>query len=167
MLSSFRRSVLASTAVFSLWAFAAGAASPGAGDPTTVHPQAATVQPAPPPGPGHKQEGTIEQRIADLRAKLQITPAEAAAWDQFAQVMRDNARNIDAAFDHRVEALPGLSATDNMQSYAALAMEHAVEVQKLVPAFAGLYDMMPDSQKRLADQVFREDTNHRESARHG
>jgi hypothetical protein len=165
--SSFRSSVLAGTAIFSLWGFAAGAASPGAGDPTTVHTSTAAGQAAPPSGPGHKQESMIEQRIADLRAKLQITPAESAQWEQFAQVMRDNARSIDAAFDRRVQTLPGLSAPENMQSYAALALEHAQEVQKLVPAFQGLYDTLSDSQKRLADQVFREDTDHRERARHG
>ena len=167
---SFRRTVLAATAIFGLGAFAAAAAPPGGSDPTTVHPSPAVggqaVVPAQ-PGAAHNQEGKIEQRIAELRAKLQITAAESAQWEQFAQVMRDNARSIDDAFDHRVQALPGMTAPENMQSYAAVAAEHAQEVQKLVPAFQALYETMSDSQRRRADQVFRNDTNHRESARHG
>ena len=37
-----------------------------------------------------------------------------------------------------------------------IAAAHAQHVQKLVPAFENLYNAMPDQQKRLADQVFRE-----------
>jgi hypothetical protein len=33
----------------------------------------------------------VEQRIADLHARLQITPDQQPLWDKFAQVMRDNA----------------------------------------------------------------------------
>ena len=167
---SFRRTVLATTAIFGLGAFAAVAAPPGGSDPTTVHPSAAVSGEAAAPaqsGAAHNQEGKIEQRIAELHAKLQITPAESAQWEQFAQVMRDNARSIDEAFDHRLQALPGMTAPENMQSYAAVATEHAQETQKLVPAFQALYETMSDSQKRRADQVFRENTNHHETARHG
>lgn len=163
MRTSFRRTVLAATAIIGLGSFAAAAAPPGASDPTTVHhPSSSATGPA----AGHNQEGRIEQRIADLRVKLQIAPAQNAQWEQFAEVMRDNARSIDEAFERRVQALPGMTAPENMQSYAAVATEHAQEVQKLVPAFQALYDTMPDSQKRRADQVFRDDAAHRESARH-
>ena len=58
-----------------------------------------------------------------------------------------------------------MTALENLQSYAAVAAEHAQEVQKLVPAFQTLYDTMSDSQKRRADTVFRDDAAQRELAR--
>ena len=166
MRSSLRQTVLATTVIFGLGALAAAASPAGASDPTTVHHPSSSASSPAQAGAGHNQEGTIEQRVADLRAKLQITPAQSGQWEQFAQVMRDNARSIDEAFDHRVQALPGMTAPANLQSYASVAAEHAQEVQKLVPAFQVLYDTMSDSQKQRADQVFREDSSHRESARH-
>ena len=169
MRTSIRRAALATTAIFGLGTFAAAAAPSAASDPTTVHhPSSSASGPAAaasPPGARHGHDDGVEQRIADLRTKLQIAPGQSGQWEQFAQVMRDNARSIDEAFDNRVQALPGMTAPENMQSYAAVATEHAQEVQKLVPAFQVLYDTMSDNQKRRADQVFRDDSTHRESAR--
>ena len=49
---------------------------------------------------------------------------------------------------------------------AALTAEHAQEMQKLVPVFEALYVTMSDSQKHVADQVFRADATHGAPARH-
>jgi hypothetical protein len=40
-----------------------------------------------------------------------------------------------------------------------MAEAHAQHVGKLVTAFKTLYDTMPDQQKQVADQVFRENAN--------
>lgn len=167
MRMSFRQTAFATTAIVALIAFPAAAASPGAGDPTAVRPASqAGVAPAQ-PGPGGNREATVEQRISDLHAKLQITAAQQPQWDQFAQVMRDNAQSIDEAFQHRVQALPSLTAAENLQSYAQVAAEHAQETQKLVPVFQALYDVLTENQKHRADQVFREDATHGKPSRHG
>jgi hypothetical protein len=86
---------------------------------------------------------------------LRITPAEEPQWNQFAEVMRENAREMDQAYMQRAEQFPTMNALQNMQSYAQLAEEHAEHVKKLIPAFEALYNSMPEQQKQLADQVFR------------
>jgi pyruvate/2-oxoglutarate dehydrogenase complex dihydrolipoamide acyltransferase (E2) component len=171
MRTSFRQAVFATTAIIGLsgFAFAAAAAPPAAGNPTAAPPAAApSGQAAAPAKPAvhRNQESMVEQRIADLHARLKITPAEEAQWGQFAQVMRDNAVAIDQAFQSRVKALPTMTAADNVKSYADLSAEHAQEMQKLVPVFQALYGTMPDSQKHLADQVFRADANRGAPAKH-
>jgi uncharacterized coiled-coil protein SlyX len=173
MRTSFRQTIFAATTILglpllTLGAFSAAATAAGVGDPTVVHPQAGSGQAASPgrPDAGHNAGANIERRIADLHAKLEITPAQQAEWDLFAQVMRDNARSIDETFQQREKALPGLNAAENIESYSQLATEHSREVQKLVPAFQALYDKMTDTQKHHADQVFRTDANHGEPGRH-
>ena len=109
----------------------------------------------PPPVAGKNAEERVEGRIKELHAQLRITPAEEPQWNEFAQVMRENARDMDQAFLQRAQQFPTMDAVQNMQSYEQIAEEHAKRVQKLVPAFQKLYDAMPDQQKRLADQVFR------------
>jgi protein CpxP len=168
MRASLRRTVFAGATVIGLPIFGA-ALYPAAAAPQGGGGPVAAGQPATPvkAESGHQQQGKIEQQIADLHAKLQITPSQQPQWDQFAQVMRDNARRVDESFQRRVEALPGLTAPENIQSYAQVAEEHAQDVQKLVPAFQALYATMTDTQKRTADQVFRADAHHGGQARHG
>ena len=105
--------------------------------------------------PGKNAEERVERRIKELHGQLQITPAEEPQWNEFAQAMRENARDMDQAFVQRAQQFPTMNAVQNMQSYEQLSEEHAQRVQKLVPAFQKLYDAMPDAQKRVADQVFR------------
>jgi hypothetical protein len=154
MRRSIRNIMITTTAVFSLGGFAAIAAPAPGGDPTAAQPvahaQAAST---------HHADG-VEQRITELHAKLAISPAEQSQWDQFAQVMRDNATAMDATAKQRAQAMPTMTAAENMQSYATIAMEHAQDMQKMVPAFQALYSSMSDTQKRTADQVFRADAHH-------
>jgi len=123
---------------------------------TTPPPPAAEASPmAGHPVAGKNAEERVEGRIKELHAQLRITPAEEPQWNEFAQVMRENARDMDQAFLQRAQQFPTMDAVQNMQSYEQIAEQHAQRVQKLLPAFEKLYDAMPDQQKRLADQVFR------------
>lgn len=105
--------------------------------------------------PGETMQNLVERRITDLHSRLQITPQQSQQWDQFIQVMRDNAREMDQIYQQRAEKLGSMSAVDNMQSYAQIEQQRAQEVQKLVPAFQTLYASLSDQQKRTADQMFR------------
>lgn len=122
----------------------------------TPPPAAAAASPmADHPVPGKNAEERVENRIRELHAQLRITSAEEPQWNQFAEVMRDNARSMDQAFKERAQSFESMNAVQNMQSYEKLAQAHAQDLEKLVPAFQNLYDAMPDQQKQLADQVFR------------
>src|SRR5579863_8460007 len=70
--------------------------------------------------PGQTMQVQVEKRITDLHRQLHITSAESSQWDQFAQVMRDNAKEIDQAYKDRADKLDTMSAVDNMQSYAQI-----------------------------------------------
>jgi periplasmic protein CpxP/Spy len=107
------------------------------------------------PVPGKNAQERVEHRIAELNAQLRITPAERQQWDQFAGVMRENARDMDQVVMQRVQQGQSMNALQNMQSYEQMAEAHAQHVAKLVAAFKTLYDTMPDQQKQVADQVFR------------
>lgn len=134
--------------------------------PQGAAPPAATASPmAGHPMAGKNAEERVEHRISELHAQLRITPAERQQWDQFAEVMRENARDMDQAFTQRAEQFQSMNALQSMQSYEQIAEAHARHLQNLVPAFQNLYDAMPDPQKRLADQVFRTNAEqHQQSA---
>jgi protein CpxP len=119
--------------------------------------------------PGESVEALVEQRITELHSRLHITPAQSQQWDQFAQVMRDNAKQLDQLYQARAQKFATMTAVDNMQSFANIEQTRAQDVQKLVPAFQALYASLSDQQKKTADQLFRSYTakaqTHQQAAR--
>jgi periplasmic protein CpxP/Spy len=140
--------------------------------PTAVWAQSAATQVPARDVPENKAadngvEARVEARIKDLRAKLHITPAQEPQWDQFAQVMRQNARDMNQAGMNRAQQIPSMNAVQDMKSYQQLAEAHVQRLQKLIPAFEALYNAMPPQQQQLADQVFRDNADRRAQSRAG
>ena len=100
-------------------------------------------------------QAKVEAHIKQLHAQLKITPQEDNDWNQFADVMRTNARDMDTAMNERQQQYLSMNALQNMESYQKLAETHAEHLEKLVSAFETLYNALPDQQKKLADQVFK------------
>ncbi len=105
--------------------------------------------------PGESMENLVDRRITELHTKLQITPAQGQKWDQFAQVMRDNAKAMDQLYADRAQKMSSMSAVDNMQSFQTIEQARMQGMQKLVPAFQTVYDSLTDQQKQAADALFR------------
>jgi len=97
----------------------------------------------------------VEERIASLHEQLGITSAQETQWNDFAQVMRDNASHMQQRLTQRSQDFGQMSAVDNLNSYASIAEEHAQDMQRLASAFQPLYASLSDEQKRTADEVFR------------
>jgi protein CpxP len=153
---------LASAAVVALLAQPAAALAQPTQSPAPAAPSAAASSPmTSQPVSGKNMEERVENHIKQLHAQLQITPAEQPQWDQFAQVMRENARDMDQAFMQRAQQYATMNAMQNMQSYEQMAEAHVRHLQKLVPAFDNLYNAMPEQQKKLTDQVFRANAERR------
>lgn len=141
-------------------------AAPSAVAPPTTAPSAAMPQSeaaASPQGAESAVLQRVNRRIAGLRAKLHITAAEEPQWHQFAEVMRDNVRQIAPQFAERAKNFRSMNAVENMKSYAGLAEQHAKNMESLVPAFENLYNSLSSEQKQVADQLWR---SRAERARH-
>ena len=98
-MKTIRSSHLGSAAIVALLALPAAALAQPAQSPAPAAPPAAASSPiTSQPVPGNNMEERVENHIKQLHAQLHITPAEQTQWDQFAQVMRENARDMDQAF---------------------------------------------------------------------
>jgi hypothetical protein len=97
-----------------------------------------------------------ERRIADLHARLHITPDEQTQWDRFSQVMRDNAQHMRQTADDRAAKIKTMNASENMLSYAQIALQHSQDVQSLASAFQPLYATLSPDQRQIADVMFRD-----------
>jgi protein CpxP len=127
----------------------------GAYAQTPVPPAGAPRAPGdstPAAGKSEAQRNTdVEKHIVDLHAKLKITSAEEAKWDDVAKAMRENANEIEQAIDKR-EAHG--TAIDDLNAYGEVVQAHADGIKKLAKVFAPLYTSMSDDQKKVADEVF-------------
>jgi periplasmic protein CpxP/Spy len=96
----------------------------------------------------------VETRIKELHAKLKITPAQEDLWNNVTQVMRDNAKTMEALIRARADETSTMTAVDDLKSYGEIAEAHADGLKKFVPVFEPLYADMSDAQKRDADKLF-------------
>jgi protein CpxP len=100
-------------------------------------------------------DAKVEARIKALHAKLHITPAQETQWNALAQVMRENAHAIAELREERAEQAKSMNAIEHLKAYAAITDAQAAGIHKFLPAFQALYDTMSDSQKKIADALFR------------
>lgn len=149
------RSLLASVLVMAAAAASGTAAAQG------------TQSTAPASG-AHAQtrQNLIAQHLADLRAKLNITPQQEHQWDIYAQTIRDNAQSGGDAIRETAKKVATLSADDAMQSYDALAQLQAQNMHKLSAAFSQLYASLSANQKQVADTLFRNQAQQAQQAHH-
>lgn len=103
-----------------------------------------------------------EARIAYLKSALKITPAQQAAFDHYAQVIRDNAAGTQKAFEdmrnrraqnQNQNQNQNRSAIDRVEQRAKMAQLHDQQEQAYLGAFRPLYASLSDDQKKVADDL--------------
>jgi protein CpxP len=128
---------------------------------------AATTSPANAASTAETKAETVEQRIVNLHAALQITPAEEANWNAVALAMRENAVEMQKLVAEKTaKEMASMTAVEDLQTYGKFARAHVKGLKQLTSAFETLYKAMPDSQKKIADQVF-QDSGRDTPAAHG
>jgi periplasmic protein CpxP/Spy len=147
-------------------AYAQTSAAPGTPAPGTPTPAAPAPATAAPALTGATAQA-VNQRIDTLRGQLGITSAEMPAWDNFANIMRENAGETQSLFSQRAANASTMSAVENMNSYAEIARSYADNTQRLATAFNTLYTSLSPTQKQTADTLFRQqaETSSRQPAR--
>lgn len=102
------------------------------------------------------QRETVDQRIQTLHTDLAITPAEEANWQAVAGVMRRNESTIRKMVEDRRQApIQEVSAVDDLVTYQKFNQAHVDGLKDLIATFQVLYQSMPETQKVVADRVFR------------
>jgi len=96
-----------------------------------------------------------EARIKQLQGALKITEAQKELWDNLTQVMRENAKEMDALTKDRAERTKPMNAVEHMKFHREITEAHLGQLNKFIPPFEALYDSMSDEQKKITDTIFR------------
>jgi hypothetical protein len=98
---------------------------------------------------------STESRIKQLHSALKITDDQEAVWTSFTQVMRENAKDMDALSKERADNKKTLNAVEHMKFHSQVTEAQLNQQKKLIPAFEALYTSMSDEQKTITDTLFR------------
>ena len=136
----------------------AASASPSQLAQTTPPPAASAQTP-----PRHPRKAVAQRprtlaaltdaRVKELHTKLQITTAQEPQFTAMADIMRANAQAMDALLREQSQDTDR-TAVSALHWYERLTEAHAAALQKFVPAFAALYSVLSDSQRKSADGMF-------------
>jgi hypothetical protein len=97
-----------------------------------------------------------EARIAYVKAELKITPAQQAAFDRYAQVIRDNAATTQKGFQDmrgRRGQNQNTNAIERVEQRAKMAQMRDQQQQQYLAAFRPLYASLSPDQKKVADDL--------------
>jgi len=97
---------------------------------------------------------TVEQRIAELKTALKITPDQETKWNAVATAMRDSAGMMDKLVKEKRAKMANMTAVEDLKTYRDFTQTHLDGLKNVISAFDTLYDSMPAAQKKNADQVF-------------
>ncbi len=89
-----------------------------------------------------------EQRMADLKKELQITPAQEAAWTQFAGAMRPPA-SLPQRPDR--EAMARMTTPERLDQMQAMHKQRQAEMERRAEATRAFYASLTAEQKKTFD----------------
>jgi hypothetical protein len=113
----------------------------------------------------------LEERLTRIRAALQITEAQQGEWDQFANVLRKHAREMDQRIQSRMaqrdqagaqrpERLQ-MSAIERLERQQQRLAQRSARLNEVVDAAKPLYAAFSPEQKQIADQMLSRDGHRR------
>ena len=95
-----------------------------------------------------------EAQIKKLQGALNITEAQKELWNNLNQVMRENAKDMDAFTKDRAENAKTMNSVERMKLHSQITEAHLNQLKKFIPPFEALYASMSDEQKKSADTIF-------------
>jgi len=100
-----------------------------------------------------------EAQIKQLQGALNMTEAQQELWNNLTQVMRENAKDMDALSDarnkERAEGPNTMNAVEHMKLHSQIMEAHLDQLNKLIPPFEAFYASLSDEQKKTTDTIFR------------
>jgi hypothetical protein len=90
-----------------------------------------------------------ESQIKQLEGALTITEAQKPLWNDLTQVMRDNAKEMDALTKDKAANAETMNSVEHMKMHSQITETHLAQLKKLIPPFEASITVSRMSRKRL------------------
>jgi len=107
-----------------------------------------------------------EARIKELKDALKISESQEELWNNLTQVMRENAKEMDALIKDRAENIKTMNAVEYMKFYSQITEAQLEQQKKLIPPFEAFYASLSDDQKKSTDTIFRAGRHGKHKGKH-
>jgi hypothetical protein len=95
----------------------------------------------------------VEGHISFLKAELKIAPAQEKAWGDYAEVLRANAKQLNALAAAHAKAPAAASPVDRIAQQEHMLAARLEIVRRTKPALAALYAALADEQKKTFGEL--------------
>jgi len=95
----------------------------------------------------------MEGRLAYIKADLEITDAQMAAWDAYANAVRARHATMEGRRAEMMKAKESGSALQRLDARIKALESKLDSLKALKPVTEGLYAVLSDEQKKKADQL--------------
>lgn len=95
----------------------------------------------------------IDRRLAFLHQRLGITPAQEAAWTDFATELRDTATAAGRDREMHAGERGPMSAVQRLELRQRMLEKRSADLDRVLHALRPLYASFTDTQKQMADQL--------------
>ncbi len=95
-----------------------------------------------------------ETQIKRLQGALTITKAQEELWITLTQVMRSNAKDMDAFTKERAENTKAMNSVERIRLHSEITEAHLDQLKKFLTPFEALYSSMSDEQRKSTDAIF-------------
>ncbi len=95
-----------------------------------------------------------DAQIKQLQYALKLTDSQEELWKNLTQVMRENAKDMDAFTKDRAGKAKTMNAVERMKFHSQITEAHLDQLKKLIPPFEAFYNSMSDEQKKITDTIF-------------
>lgn len=92
-------------------------------------------------------------RLAYLKSELEITDAQAAAWDAYAGAVEARVETMQGMHEGMMQTMQSGTAVERMDARIAGMEAMLASLKAMKPATEGLYAALSDEQKKLADEL--------------
>lgn len=100
-------------------------------------------------GPG--REAQFEQRLATLKQKLAITPAQETAWTVYVAAAQKNVEGHQGLHRAMMQSMEAKTPVERLDSQIMAAETHAGLLKAMKPVLGTLYEALTADQKTKAD----------------
>jgi len=101
-----------------------------------------------------------DQHLAQLKAQLNITSSQEAAWQAFADAAKQQAQSMHSAHTQAQQA-SAATAPEQLAQHATAMQQHAAGMATVSNALTNLYAVLTQEQKAIIDQHFTAMHQHR------
>ncbi len=105
-----------------------------------------------PGGPWGDPATAAQNRLGALHTQLDITSAQEAAWQAFANAVNAQAQQMQQFRNRMLQSAPTTNAADRMALHAQFMQQRAQGAAATSQAFSALYAALTPEQRALLDQ---------------